>query len=106
MPFATAGFPGFRSHLAKPPLRSCGHFVRPPRYVPEYIADPSFTIYELLDSYNVSASIYSDGWTAVATFKGPLRRQDHYFGTIDDFYSDCEKGDLPNYCFVEPRYRG
>jgi phospholipase C len=71
---------------------------------PEYITDPFFTIYELLDSYNVSASIYSDGWTAAATFKGLLRRQDHYFGTIDDFYSDCEKGDLPNYCFVEPRY--
>ena len=71
------------------------------------------TIFEVLNNAStprypkgVSATIYSDGWTAAATFAYLLKYQDQCFGTMDDFYSDCAgaEEDVPAYCFVEPRY--
>jgi len=64
------------------------------------------TVYEVLDKNNpsVSSCIYSDGWTAAATFKYLLEYQDQFYGTLDDFETDCADNDLPSYCFLEPRY--
>jgi phospholipase C len=66
----------------------------------------SNTVYEVLDksSPSVSSCIYSDGWTATATFRYLLEYQEQFYGTLDDFESDCSDNDLPSYCFVEPRY--
>jgi phospholipase C len=66
--------------------------------------DASPTIYEVLDKYNVSSTIYADGWTAAATIPNLLVHQDQFFGTLDDFYQDCADNNLPGYCFLEPRY--
>lgn len=64
----------------------------------------SRTIYEVLSKEDVSATIYAGGWTAAATFWNLMKRQDEYFGTLDDFYQDCYDDNLPAYCFLEPRY--
>jgi phospholipase C len=80
---------------------------------PEYFSGFK-TIYEVLDRASVPgtypkgvpSTIYSDGWTAAATFPYLLKYQDQFFGTLDDFYSDCarDEQDVPAYCFIEPRY--
>lgn len=80
---------------------------------PEYFSGFK-TIYELLDRASVPdtypkgvpSTIYSDGWTSAATFPYLLKYQDQFFGTLDDFYSDCARNerDVPAYCFIEPRY--
>ena len=62
------------------------------------------TIYEILDCANVPATIYSDGWTAAATFWKLMKHQDQFYGAMDDFYQDCADNNLPAYCFLEPRY--
>jgi phospholipase C len=64
------------------------------------------TIYQALDEANpsISSCIYSDGWTAAATFEYLLKYQEQFYGTLDDFESDCADNDLPAYSFVEPRY--
>jgi len=62
------------------------------------------SVYELLNEYGVSSTIYSGGWSLSATFRRLLSHQDQYFGTLDDFYQDCADNDLPGYCFLEPRY--
>jgi phospholipase C len=79
---------------------------------PEYF-NSFHTIYEIFDKAStanypkgVPATIYSDGWTAAATFSYLLKYQQQFFGTLDDFYSDCAgaEEDIPAYCFLEPRY--
>jgi phospholipase C len=62
------------------------------------------TLYEILNDANVASTIYSDGWTAAATFWNLMKHQDQYYGTMDDFYQDCADNNLPAYCFLEPRY--
>jgi phospholipase C len=62
------------------------------------------TVYEVLDKNNVGGTIYTDGWTAAATFPYLLKFQDQFYGTMEQFFGDCEDDDLPPYCFVEPRY--
>ena len=79
---------------------------------PEYFAHFK-TIYEVLDQSSVPAhregipsTIYSPGWTSAATFSYLMKYQDQFFGTLQDFYDDCQgdEGDVPAYCFIEPRY--
>lgn len=80
---------------------------------PEYFSG-FMTVYEVLDRASVPgtypkgvpSTIYSDGWTAAATFPYLLKYQGQFFGTLDDFYSDCarDERDVPAYCFIEPRY--
>ena len=71
------------------------------------------TIFQVLDESStpgypkgVPATIYSDGWTAAATFNYLLKYQQQFFATLEDFYSDCagSEEDVPAYCFLEPRY--
>jgi phospholipase C len=68
----------------------------------EFATSP--TIYEVLGKQGVSSTIYSDGWSATATFWELIKYQDQFFGTIDDFYQDCYDNNLPAYSFIEPRY--
>jgi phospholipase C len=72
---------------------------------PEYFAGFR-TIYEVLDRANVSAAVYSGGWSSTATFSFLLKNQGSCFATLEDFYSDCDgdESDIPQYCFLEPRY--
>lgn len=71
------------------------------------------TIYEVLDRASTPAypkgipsTIYSPGWTSAATFWYLMRYQDQFFGTLQNFYDDCQGNevDVPAYCFLEPRY--
>ncbi len=68
----------------------------------EFATSP--TIYEVLGKQGVSSTIYSDGWSATATFWELMKYQEQFFGTIDDFYQDCYDNNLPAYSFIEPRY--
>jgi phospholipase C len=61
------------------------------------------TIYELLVENNIDSRIYYTDSTMAMTFKG-LMNQGRYFSLIEDFYSDCNKNNLPAYSFLEPRY--
>jgi phospholipase C len=61
------------------------------------------TIYELLAESNVSSKIFFHDMTMAMTFKNFLKNQT-FFGTFDDFLDGCEKGKLPPYSFIEPRY--
>jgi phospholipase C len=62
------------------------------------------SIYEVLDQYQISSTIYAGGWSTLATVPGLNKYPDRYFGTLDDFYNDSANNDLPGYCFIEPRY--
>ena len=72
---------------------------------PEYFSGFR-TVYEVLDRANVSAAVYSGGWSSTATFSFLLKNQGSCFATLEDFYSDCDgdESDIPQYCFLEPRY--
>ncbi len=61
------------------------------------------TIYELLAESNVSSKIFFHDMTVAMTFKNFLKNQS-FFGTFHDFLDGCDKGNLPAYSFVEPRY--
>ena len=66
--------------------------------------DESTTIYELLDKFGVSSKIYYHDWSVALTFKNFANSQGKWFGTNDDFERACQKGTLPAYSFIEPRY--
>lgn len=61
------------------------------------------TIYELLAESNVLSKIFFHDATMAMTFKNMLRKQS-FFASFDDFLDGCDKGRLPAYCFIEPRY--
>lgn len=63
------------------------------------------TIYELLADHNFTAKIYYTDSTITLTYGGLLAAQDRYF--VPDFkvfFDDCKRNNLPDYCFLEPRY--
>jgi phospholipase C len=65
----------------------------------------SKTIYELLVDNKFTAKIYYTDATMALTFGGMIDRQSEFF--IPDFNlfsDDCKNNNLPNYCFLEPRY--
>ena len=67
--------------------------------------DEAKTIYELLDESNVTSKIYFHDLSMAQTFKNlQLGDQNKYFGQFNRFLDDCEKGTLPAYSFVEPRF--
>jgi phospholipase C len=65
--------------------------------------EESKTIYELLKESGVSSKIFFHDMTMAMTFKNFLKDQS-FFGTFDDFLDGCNKGKLPAYSFLEPRY--
>jgi phospholipase C len=63
------------------------------------------TIYELLVAHNRTAKIYYTDSTIALTYGGMLAAQDRYFvPDFHAFYDDCKNNNLPDYCFLEPRY--
>jgi phospholipase C len=65
----------------------------------------SKTIYELLVANNRTAKIYYTDSTIALTFGGMMDRQSEYFvPNFDQFFDDCKSNNLPDYCFLEPRY--
>jgi phospholipase C len=65
----------------------------------------SKTIYELLVDHGFTAKIYYTDATIALTFGGMMDRQNKFFvPDFGAFYDDCKGNNLPNYCFLEPRY--
>jgi phospholipase C len=65
----------------------------------------SKTIYELLVDHKFTAKIYYTDATIALTFGGMMDRQSEFFvPDFKAFYDDCKSNNLPNYCFLEPRY--
>ena len=63
------------------------------------------TIYELLVAHGFTAKIYYTDSTIALTYGGLLAAQDRYFvPDFKAFYQDCKDNNLPDYCFLEPRY--
>jgi len=71
---------------------------------PDYFrAKPS--IYQRLSKAGKKAMIYYYAtWSGTQGMTFLLSDQDQYFGLFGDFISDCKKGRLPEYAFVEPAY--
>src|SRR3984893_6055339 len=62
------------------------------------------SVYEALDEQGVSSRVYSfDGNTLAFTFRTLFTGGGKFLGTFSDFL-DQLSGDLPAYCFVEPRF--
>jgi phospholipase C len=62
------------------------------------------TVYEALDEQAVSSRVYSfDGNTLAFTFRTLFTGGGKFLGTFSDFL-DQLNGNLPQYCFVEPRF--
>ncbi len=65
----------------------------------------SKTIYELLVDHQHTAKIYYSDATMALTFGGMMDRQSLFFiPDFDQFERDCKSNNLPEYCFLEPRY--
>jgi phospholipase C len=63
------------------------------------------TIYELLADHNFTAKIYYTDSTITLTYGGLLAAQERYFvPDFSIFFDDCKHNNLPDYCFLEPRY--
>ena len=63
------------------------------------------TIYELLVEHGFTAKIYYTDSTIALTYGGMLASQDRFFvPDFHAFYEDCKDNNLPDYCFLEPRY--
>src|SRR6185312_3592728 len=63
------------------------------------------TIYELLADHNFTAKIYYTDSTITLTYGGLLAAQERYFvPDFNVFFDDCKRNNLPDYCFLEPRY--
>lgn len=66
--------------------------------------DLTTTVYERLAQNKQDAVIYYHDSTMAMTFSGLARNMQDYFGTFDDFLSDCKRNKLPAYSFIEPRF--
>ena len=65
----------------------------------------STTIYERLVQHSHTAKIYYTDATIAITYGGMLPAQDKYFvPDFTQFFRDCKSNNLPDYCFLEPRY--
>ncbi len=55
--------------------------------------------------HNFTAKIYYTDSTIALTYGGLLAAQDRYFvPDFNIFFDDCKNNNLPDYCFLEPRY--
>lgn len=63
------------------------------------------TLYEQLDSHQVTSRVYShDGNTLAFMFKNLFKKGGKWLGSYGDFLDDLKGNKLPKYCFVEPRF--
>ncbi len=69
------------------------------------IKEPYVSIYErLLAAKRTTKLYYYDTSSSTMEVVNLLKQQPQIFATYQQFLSDCEKGDLPDYSFVEPNY--
>jgi phospholipase C len=70
-----------------------------------YILDPIPSIYERMIQAGHTAKIYYyDQQSSTLEIVNLLRNQPQIFGSYTQFITDCEKGTLPEYSFIEPCY--
>jgi phospholipase C len=70
-----------------------------------YLTDPIPSVYERLLQANRAAKIYYyDQQSSTMEIVNLLQHQPQVFATYSQFVSDCSKGQLPDYSFVEPNY--
>ena len=72
-----------------------------------YINEPYKSIYDRLILANpkrTSKLYYYDQASSTQEIVNLLQHQPELFGTYKQFLSDCKKGQLPDYSFVEPNY--
>ncbi len=70
-----------------------------------YLNKPVQSVYERLLSAGKSTKLYYyDTSSSTMEVVNLLKQQPQIFATYPQFLEDCEKGLLPDYCFVEPNY--
>jgi len=72
-----------------------------------YLKKPFPSVYERLLNANpprTTKLYYYDTASSTMEIVNLLKNQPQIFGTYEQFVSDCSKGELPDYCFVEPNY--
>jgi phospholipase C len=72
-----------------------------------YIYEPFKSIYSRLinaSPKHTSKLYYFDVASSTMEIVNLLQNQPELFGTFDQFVSDCARGKLPDYCFIEPNY--
>jgi len=72
-----------------------------------YVNEPFKSIYNrLIDATpkHTAKLYYYDQTSSTMEIVNLLQHQPELFGTYKDFLDACEKGELPDYCFVEPNY--
>jgi phospholipase C len=72
-----------------------------------YVNEPFKSIYNrLIDATpkHTAKLYYYDQTSSTMEIVNLLQHQPELFGTYRDFLNACEKGELPDYCFIEPNY--
>jgi phospholipase C len=70
-----------------------------------YINEPFKAVYQrLLAAKRTAKLYYYDQTSSTMEIVNLLQNEPKLFGTYDQFISDCAKGTLPDYSFVEPNY--
>lgn len=72
-----------------------------------YLHEPYLSIYDRLIRANPKRTAklyYYDQTSSTMEITNLLQSQPELFGTYQQFLSDCKKGQLPDYSFVEPNY--
>lgn len=70
-----------------------------------YANVPFRSIYQRLEAAGRTAKIYFfDQVSSTMEIVNLIQNQPQFFGTFDQFLSDCQNGQLPDYSFVEPNY--
>ena len=72
-----------------------------------YVNEPFKSIYNRLIDANpkhTAKLYYYDQTSSTMEIVNLLQHQPELFGTFKDFQQDCQNGQLPDYCFVEPNY--
>ena len=72
---------------------------------PFEVKKPFKSIYDrLLDAGRTVKLYYFDPASSTMEVVNLLSNQPSIFGTFDQFKADCDRGELPDYCFIEPNY--
>lgn len=71
-----------------------------------FVVKPPFqSIYDRMLAAGRSVKLYYfDVASSTMEVVNLLSNQPSLFGTYEQFLSDCDKGELPDYCFIEPNY--
>jgi phospholipase C len=72
-----------------------------------YVKEPYKSIYERMINANpphTAKIYYYDQSSSTMEIVNLLQHVPQLFGTYEQFLTDCKKGTLPDYCFVEPNY--